>query len=122
MKKPQPSDGFLLSFVMNLIIHFQWGIAVAVMLILWLWLKVSFWFVAAAMLIWVGCAAISAGIMVWGNQCSNAPSAPQKPNLNPYSAKNTDYGMKKVEEAEVETQPEQQEEENPQGGIRGLDE
>ncbi len=121
MKKPQPSDGFLLSFVMNLIIHFQWGIAVAVTLILWLWLKVSFWFVAAAMLIWVGCAAISAGIMVWGNQCSNAPSAPQKPNLNPYSAKNTDYGMKKVEEAEVETQPEQQEE-NPQGGIRGLDE
>lgn len=117
MKRPQPSDGFVLSFVMNLILHFQWGIAAVVLLILCLWLKLPLWIMIAAIAIWVGYSAVSAGILVWGNQCSNAPTGPEKPNLNPYSAKNADYVVNKVQTPQESEMPKTDNEKE----IRGLD-
>lgn len=117
MKRPQASDGFLLGFVLNLVLHFQWAIAALILLIACLLLNLPLWIMIVAVLLWVGHAAVSAAILVWGNQCSNVPAGPQKPNLNPYSAKNEDQVMNRQQRAEI-SKPES----TPgEGQIRGWD-
>lgn len=89
MKKADPSQGFFLCFLMNLILHFWWGAAALILLILHFWLQIPWFFSWAASVIWGVQSLVLTAIAYWVNQ-SGQERNPVRENKNPYSAKTED--------------------------------
>ncbi len=89
MKQADPSRGFLLCFLANLVLHFWWGVASLILLILHFWMDISLLFAWAAFAFWGIQSMILTAIAYWANRCGQERD-PVKQNKNPYSAKTED--------------------------------
>jgi len=88
-KKGNPGDGFLLCFLVNLLFNFWWGLIAVILLALHFILSIPVFWSLIGFLIWIGVAFISTALIVWAVSTAEEKT-PQRENLNPYSAKNSD--------------------------------
>ena len=90
MRKTTCSGGFLLCFLINLILNFE-GILPAVLLlaahILWGWPLI---FAGLALIVWLLGIFLWMLVFGWASRCGSHRDNPL-PNKNPYSAKTADY-------------------------------
>ncbi len=84
------SDGVLLCFLFNLILNYWWGALAAVFLVLYLWLGVPILLSLIMLTVWLIIALVNTALVVWAANNSGGPVT-QRKNLNPYSAKNSDF-------------------------------
>lgn len=89
MKQADPSRGFFLCFLMNLLLHFWWGAASLILMILHFWLEIPWIFAWATSAIWGIQSLILTAVAYWANQ-SGQERDPVRKNRNPYSAKTED--------------------------------
>jgi len=82
-------DGFFLCFLFNLLFNYWWGVIAFILLVLYLLLGIPLYISLIATLVWFGVALLSTCMMIWAVSSSNEQT-PQRENLNPYSAKNSD--------------------------------
>ena len=87
--KGSVGDGFLLCFLLNLLFNFWWGTIAFILFVLRIWIPFSIFIPFAALFIWVGIALAGTVIIFLAVNVSSEPE-PQRENLNPYSAKNSD--------------------------------
>ena len=83
MRKTKSNGGFLLCFLMNLILNLEWSVPAWILLELHFWLKISLWWFAGALGLWIALMLIQTIIIKWVNS-SSKPTEPQE-NKNPYS-------------------------------------
>ncbi len=83
MRKTKSNGGFLLCFLMNLILNLEWSVPAWILLALHFWLRISLWWFAGALGLWIALMLIQTIIIKWVNS-SSKPTEPQK-NKNPYS-------------------------------------
>ena len=84
MRKPKKQSGFLLCFLMNLVLNLEWSIPAWILLALHFWLEISIWWFAGALAVWLGLMLGQTVIIKWINR-SSKPTKPQE-NKNPYSS------------------------------------
>jgi len=87
--KGSVGDGFLLCFLLNLLFNFWWGTIAVILFVLRIWIPFSIIIPFIALFIWIGIALTGTVIIFLAVNVSNEPE-PQRENLNPYSAKNSD--------------------------------
>lgn len=83
MRKPRKQNGFLLCFLMNLVLNLEWSIPAWILLALHFWLEISIWWFAGALALWLGLMLGQTLVIKWANNSSEPPK-PQE-NKNPYS-------------------------------------
>ena len=83
MRKTKSNGGFLLCLLMNLILNLEWSVPAWILLALHFWLKISLWWFAGALGLWIALMLIQTIIIKWVNS-SSKPTEPQE-NKNPYS-------------------------------------
>lgn len=105
MKKPEPSDGFLMCFLYYLIVHIGWGILSLVLMILHFVWNLPWILTCLSSLIWCVQALVLSGLLYWGNQ-SGQVRTPEKENKNPYSAKNQEIFPENQGKSTDEEKPE----------------
>ena len=88
MRHTKQSSGFLLTFLLNLILNFEGALPGLILLGLHIWLDWPLWLVWLAFGIWVGVILIGSLLVVWAAGCSDKTIIPPPENKNPYSAKN----------------------------------
>ena len=96
IKKGNPGDGFFLCFFVNLLFNFWWGAIAVILFALFLFLSIPLFWSLIALFIWFGIAFLSTALVVWAVSTNEAPT-PERENLNPYSAKNSDVFGKQDE-------------------------
>ena len=80
----------VLSFLINLVLRFEWGILALILLALHIWWIVPWWAPLAVVGIWVLHALAITLFLGTLNRWGNEPPKPTK-NVNPYTKKNSDY-------------------------------
>ena len=88
-RRGNPTDGFLLCFLFNLLFNYWLGIIAFVLWVLYLLLSIPLYLSIIATLVWFCVALLSTCMVIWAVNSSNEEPA-QRENLNPYSAKNSD--------------------------------
>ena len=94
MKLAARTGNWIFWFLINLILNFEGAIPAVIALILHFVLGVSILWFIAALALWVLYVVIIMAILGWANS-SSKKSVIQQENINPYSAKNTDYPFNK---------------------------
>lgn len=89
MRKPKRDGSFFLCLLFNMLMNAEWCIPAVILLILHFVLGWSLWFAVGAFALWV------IGIIIWMLLIGKAvqygnENTPNRPNKNPYSAKNSD--------------------------------
>ena len=82
------SGGFWLSFLLNLLLNWQWSIPGWLLLGLHLWLQIPVWWALGGFALWILRILPGMWLMGWAARCS-AEKDPPKENKNPYSKKST---------------------------------
>jgi len=88
-RRGRPDDGFLICFLFNLFYNYWWGAIALILWVLFIWLRIPIYWPIIGLAIWYGVALISTLLVTWAVKSSNEPT-PERKNLNPYSAKNSD--------------------------------
>ena len=88
-KKGNPADGFFLCFLINLLFNFWWGLIATILFVLHFFLNIPLFLAFIGLFIWLGVAFLSTALVVWAVSTAQ-DDTPQRENLNPYSAKNSD--------------------------------
>lgn len=83
VRKTKIHGGFLLCFLMNLILNLEWSVPAWILLALHFWLKISIWWFAGALGLWIALMLGQTIVIKWVNS-SSEPTEPQE-NKNPYS-------------------------------------
>ena len=89
IKKGNPGDGFLLCFLLNLLFNFWWGAIATLLLIFSFVFRISIIWSFIGYFVWISVAFLGTALILWATGVGNEPT-PVRPNLNPYSAKNSD--------------------------------
>ena len=84
-KRPQVNGGFFAALGINLIFDFKWTIPAWLLLAAHFFFKISIWWFAGAIAVWVLGAAIKTAVFSWLVRIGNIPDPP-KENKNPYSS------------------------------------
>ena len=87
--KGSAGDGFLLCFLVNLLFNFWWGLIAVILFVLYLFIGISFIWSLVGLFVWLGVAFLSTALVIWAVSTSEEKT-PERENLNPYSAKNSD--------------------------------
>jgi len=82
-------DGFILCFALNLLFNYWLGVIAFILFVLHFWLRIPLFLSFMVSLIWVGTAFVGTALIYWASKSGNEPT-PERKNLNPYSAKNSD--------------------------------
>jgi len=90
--KGNTSDGYLLCFLINLVFNFWWGLLALALWVLHMWLKIPLIWSLVGLFVWLVIAFVGTLLVmvIWAAGSSADPAPPRK-NLNPYSAKNSDF-------------------------------
>lgn len=96
MRRADPDHGWLLCFLLNLLLRLEW---LALALILWALrslLPLPRFLPWAALAVWVVLALALTFLVSWGNRCGQGVT--YRPNRNPYSVKSDAIPVNKEEE------------------------
>lgn len=85
MRRTKLSGSFFICLLINMLLNFEGIIPAAVLLALHLVLKLSVWWAAAALIIWLLWLIVWMKIIGSAGQCGNTADPP-KENKNPYSS------------------------------------
>ena len=85
MRRPRSQHGFLLCFLLSLLLNFEWSIPAWILLALHFWLKISLWWFAGTFGLWILIILVSVSIISWANRCSADCEEKTPENKNPYS-------------------------------------
>ena len=78
--------GFLLHWVIDLLLLWQWSIPAWIALVLHYWMQLSLWWFAAGLALWIFRILFGRWFIGWATRCG-AQRDPPKENKNPYSNK-----------------------------------
>ena len=84
MRRTKRRGGFLLCFLINLLLNLEWSIPMWVLLFLHLHLDLSLWWVIGALAFWFLRILLGMWFFGWARACGNEKDPP-KENKNPYS-------------------------------------
>lgn len=106
MRKPRYNGGFILSFLLNLVLNFEWAVIALVLFILGKLFRLSIMFAFMTLGIWIFGTLLITLFLFWVSRHGSA-SKPKNENKNPYSAKNSDVfpNVKKSEMSEPSELP-----------------
>ncbi|MBP5303319.1 MAG: hypothetical protein J6Z00_00275 [Clostridia bacterium] len=90
MRKYKTDHGFLLCFIVNLILNFEWSIPAWILLVMHFVLHWPLWLFFVALGGWILYILIVTSVISWVASCGNDPK-PHKENANPYSKKGNPY-------------------------------
>ena len=86
MRKTKNSGGFILCFIINLLLNLEWSIPAWIFLALHFWMGISLWWFVGGLVFWILSVLSSMWIMGWVVKCGSEKDPP-KENKNPYSVK-----------------------------------
>ena len=89
MRRAKKTDGFLLSFFLNLFLNYWLGLVALALWVLHLWLGIPLFISLIALGAWVVTALLATIIL--SIAANSAPPGGEQRNVNPYSAKTSDY-------------------------------
>lgn len=90
MRRTDSNSGRFICFIINLALNWELSIPAFILLILHFVLHISLWWAAGAAALYILWIALLTFIIGWASSGTGKPETPRK-NVNPYSAKTTDY-------------------------------
>ncbi len=88
MRKIKTYNGFLLSFIINLLFNAEWTILAFILLLLHIFIKLPLWPFFAALGLWIGYVFITTLIIYLLSRSASSSKTPRRQNKNPYSKTN----------------------------------
>ena len=85
MRQPKRQSGFVLSVLLTLLFNLEWTIPAWLLLAAHFIFRISIWWFAGALILWVIGVAIKTAVFSWLIHVGNIPDPP-KENKNPYSS------------------------------------
>ena len=87
MRRTKRNGGFLLCFLINLLLNLEWSIPAWILLALHLWLGIPIWWFVGGLALWFLRILLGMWFVGWAAACGHEKDPP-KENKNPYSVKN----------------------------------
>lgn len=90
IRQTKHRGSFLLCLLINMLLNLEWSIPAWIFLALHIWLKISVWWFAAGLILWLLAVLAGMWLVGWAASCGRQKEPP-KENKNPYSVKKENH-------------------------------